>query len=121
MTILSLKNTKQFDLVKKYGVKKYSSYFLLILAKNFTHIPSKRPNDSFFGMKVSKKISKKAVIRNKIKRKIRHLVRNLAQKESININNKAFIIIPKRNFQNASFADLNKDFLNIFFDYSKLS
>jgi ribonuclease P protein component len=92
---VSLKNAKQFDIANKYGSKKHGTYFLIIQASNFTHIPSLHPNTSFFGMKVSKKLSKKAVIRNKIKRRIRHLIQDISNDSSINTDNKAFIIIPK--------------------------
>ena len=114
MAILSLKNSKEFNIVNKHGVKKHGAYLLVVLATNFTHIPSSSPDSTFFGMKVSKKLSKKAVVRNKIKRNIRHLVRNLIKEESINTDNKAFIVIPKKSFKNTSFAKLTTDFCNIF-------
>jgi ribonuclease P protein component len=38
VTISSLKNAKEFDLVNKNGAKKHGSYLILILTKNFTPI-----------------------------------------------------------------------------------
>ncbi len=114
MAIFSLKNSKEFDLVSKHGTKKHGSCLIIILATNFTYIASHDDNPTFLGMKVSKKLSKKAVVRNKIKRNIRHLVRNLVKNSSINTNNTAFIIIPKKGFENTSFAKLTSDFYDTF-------
>lgn len=111
--LISLKNAKEFDLVNKHGVKKRGSYFLIILASNFTHIPSIHSNSSFFGMKVSRKLSKKAVIRNKIKRRIRHLMRDIVNDPSIDTDNKALIIIPNKGFEEVDFKKLATDFYNI--------
>ena len=112
MAIFSLKNPKEFDLVKNYGIKKHGSRFIVILATNFTYITSPSLNPTFLGMKVSKKFSKKAVIRNKVKRNIRHLVRNLVKNPSINTKNTAFIVIPKRGFESTCFVKLTSDFHN---------
>ena len=112
MSILSLKNSKEFDLVSKHGTKKHGLCLIIILATNFTHISTSSSNPTFLGMKVSKKLSKKAVVRNKIKRNIRHLMRNLVKDSSINTDNKAFIVIPKKGFEIASFAKLTNDFNN---------
>ena len=111
--LVSLKNAKEFDLVNKHGTKKRGAYFLVILANNFTHIPSIHSNTTFFGMKVSKKLSKKAVIRNKIKRRIRHLMRDIVNDSSINTDSKALIIIPKHGFEEVDFKKLSSDFYNI--------
>jgi ribonuclease P protein component len=110
VAILSLKNSKEFDLVSKHGTKKHGSCLIIILATNFTHIVSPSTNPTFLGMKVSKKLSKKAVVRNKIKRNIRHLIRNLVKNLSINTDNTAIIVIPKKGFENTSFAKLTSDF-----------
>ncbi|MDG1436767.1 MAG: ribonuclease P protein component [Rickettsiaceae bacterium] len=111
--IISLKNAKEFDIVSKHGSKRYGAYFLVVLASDFTHIPSPESNPLFFGMKVSKKLSKKAVIRNKIKRRIRHLVRNMVNDTSIDTSHKALIIIPKRGIENVEFKKIEDDFCNI--------
>jgi ribonuclease P protein component len=113
VSVLSLKNSKEFDLVNKHGVKRYGAYFIAIFAKNFTAIDSISENTMFLGMKVSKKLSKKAVIRNKIKRRIRHLVRNIHKDQSVNTANTALIIIPKKGFEDVNFQKLADDLKNV--------
>jgi ribonuclease P protein component len=113
VTILSLKNSKEFDLVNKYGTKRYGAYLIAIFATNFTHIEATSENTTFFGMKVSKKLSKKAVVRNKIKRRIRHLMRNLVKDSSINTDNTALVIIPKKGFEDVNFQKLTDDLHNV--------
>ena len=77
MAILSLKNSKEFDLVNKHGIKRHGAYLMVVVATNFTHISSESENTTFLGMKVSKKLSKKAVVRNKIKRHKYHRTNNM--------------------------------------------
>lgn len=114
MALFSLRNQKEFNLVNKLGVKKHSCGLILVLAPNFSRIVTHSPNPTFLGMKVSRKFSKKAVIRNKVKRRIRHLVRNILRDESVKTCNTAFIIIPKKGFDQLSFKKINKDFRNTF-------
>ena len=114
MSIFSLKNQKEFDLVSKHGFKEHGSYLILVLATNFTHIISPALSPTFFGMKVSRKLSKKAVVRNKVKRRIRHLVRHIVKDPAIDTGNTAFIIIPKKGFDKVTFARLASDFYSTF-------
>lgn len=106
MTISSLKNQKEFDLVNKQGVKLHSNYFILVVAKNFLKISANKPIEIFLGMKVSKK-SGNAVIRNKIKRRIRHLIQIISKQFAI--SQLAIIFVPKRNFAQIEFAVLRSD------------
>jgi len=110
VTLFYLKNQKEFDLANKLGIKKHSYGLILIIASNFSHIVTRSLNPTFLGMKVSRKFSKKAVIRNKAKRRIRHLVKNILLDDPINISNMAFIIIPKKNFDQLSFNKIKQDF-----------
>lgn len=113
MSVLSLKNPKEFDLVNKHGTKRYGAYFIAIIAKNFTEIPKDSEEGILLGMKVSKKFSKKAVVRNKIKRRIRHLVRLLAKDPEIDTHDTALIIIPKRSSETVTFQKLSNDLKKI--------
>ncbi len=114
MTLVSLKNQKSFDFVNKFGIKKHSYGLILILLPNFSRIVTHNSNPTFLGMKVSRKFSKKAVIRNKVKRRIRHLVRNILRDDSVKTCNTAFIIIPKKDFDQLNFDKINKNFRNTF-------
>ena len=112
MDIVSLKSQSEFDLVNKHGLKNYGSYLILVLVKNFSYLSKYEQNQCqlFVGMKVSRKFSKKAVIRNKAKRRIRHLTRNIANDQSINTADTAFIVIPKKGLEQVSFEKLSYDF-----------
>ena len=114
MSILSLKNQKEFDHVNRHGLKKHGSYFVLVVSKVALRTDLTASNQTIFEMKVSRKFSKKAVIRNKAKRRIRHLVRLLAKNPDIDTKNKAMIIIPKRGFEDCDFAKLYSDFTKAF-------
>jgi len=105
LLILSLKNQKEFDIVNKVGKKQHSPYFIAIIAKNFSALPSIGRNMIFFGMKVGKKLGK-AVIRNKIKRRIRHLIRLISKDLQLNNNSMGIIIIPKKGFEKIEFKNL---------------
>lgn len=109
MKTYSLKNQKEFAIVNRCGRKIFTPYGIIILASN-VHLQNNTDDLFAFGMKVSKKISKKAVIRNKIKRRIRHLIRLIANAQDVNLRSKAVIIIPKKNFDNVDFAELQKTF-----------
>lgn len=113
MSIYSLKNQKEFDLVNKCGVKLNSHYFIIIYAQNFFPIKTPTDNPIFLGMKVGRKFSKKAVVRNKAKRITRHLVRDLLNNGLLKGGDKAFIIIPKRHVLSAKFAQLLSNLQNI--------
>ena len=113
MAILSLKNEKEFDLVNKFGSKKHGTYLILVLSTKFSPSATEKSDSTgstFFGMKVSRKFSKKAVIRNKVRRRIRHLVRNLVKDTTLNTQNTATIIIPKKGLDQANFKELTADF-----------
>lgn len=105
MLILSLKNQKEFDIVNKVGKKQHSPYFIAIIAKNFSAIPTTDSNTIFFGMKVGKKLGK-AVTRNKIKRRIRHLIRLISKNQQLENNAIGIIIIPKKGFEKIEFKNL---------------
>lgn len=105
MSLYSLKNQRQFDLVNRYGKKITSPYFMLIFAKNFNAIEIAGVDKPIlFGMKVSKKLAKRANVRNKIKRRIRHLMRLVIREEDLNLAQTALIFIPYKNFDTVEFA-----------------
>lgn len=106
MTIYSLKDQKQFDLVNRHGAKLHSPYFIVVYAKDFFSIQTQGSNPTFLGLKVGRKFCKKAVIRNKAKRITRHLIRNLVNNQQLNTDNSAFIVIPKQRFLSTNFAKL---------------
>ncbi|MDR0296899.1 MAG: ribonuclease P protein component [Rickettsia sp.] len=117
MLILSLKNQKEFDLVNKLGRKFHSSYFITIIAKDFTklhqtqlckksrEILDNSSNIVLFGIKAGRKLGN-AVVRNKIKRRIRHLVRLVSKESQFKSNSWAIIVIPKKGFERIEFATL---------------
>jgi ribonuclease P protein component len=113
LSIISLKNQKQFDVINKIGKKLHSDYFFALVSSvkpkflphDFSNFPS-----MFLGMKVGKKLGN-AVIRNKIKRRIRHLSRVIHAKQTNSYI--SIILIPKKNFENILFEKLEKDFEKI--------
>lgn len=119
MSILSLKNQKEFDHVNKHGSKVHGTYFILVVSTkvpraDLPYVDLIIPNLTMFGMKVSRKFSKKAVVRNKAKRRIRHLVQLLVKNPDLNTNNKAIIVIPKKGFDTSNFLKLSNDFFRAF-------
>ena len=113
MPLYSLRNQKKFDLVNLHGKKVSSTYFMVVIAQNFSLIQTDSQNPTFLGMKVSKKISKKAYIRNKIKRRIRHLTRLMLKECDLNLSKVAIIFIPYKNFDLVEFAKLSFEFKSI--------
>ena len=109
MTILSLKNQKEFNLVNKHGSKKHGSCFIIILSKNTSSLHPLNKDKIFLGLKISKKFSKKAVIRNKARRRIKHLINLMARDSELNLTGKALIIIPKFGLEKENFSCLEKD------------
>lgn len=114
MSIHSLKNQKEFDLINKYGAKINGPYFIIICAKNLSRIKHFNSDHTFLGIKVGKKFSKKAVIRNKAKRITRHLIRSLVSNNSDFVKNKGFIIIPKEKLLSANFSKIKLNLQKIF-------
>lgn len=110
MKVYSLKNQREFDLVNRDARKVFTPFGIIIIASN-VQIKDNTGNFFAFGMKVSKKVSKKAVIRNKIKRRVRHLIRLVLENSSVNIHDKAVVIIPRRNFDTVDFKKLKKTFI----------
>lgn len=111
MTLYSLKNQRQFDLVNRYGKKITSPYFMLIFARDFNSIEIDGVDDPIlFGMKVSKKLSKRANVRNKIKRRIRHLMRLVIKEKDLNLSQTALVFIPYKSFDKVEFALLYAEF-----------
>ena len=113
MSVFSLKNQKEFDFVNKHGSKKHGSCFIIVLSSNISSLHPPSDNTTFLGLKVSRKYSKKAVIRNKARRRIKHILQNLVQDPSINLKQKAFIVIPKIGLDKADFLNLKKDFKKV--------
>ena len=98
-----IKESKEFDKIIHTGNLLKSKYYILYHLDN-------NDNKYHFGISVGKKISNKAVIRNKLKRKLRSIIdnnKNLYQK------NKDYIIIMKRSCLEASYEELENDFIYI--------
>ncbi|MFK7968366.1 MAG: ribonuclease P protein component [Rickettsiaceae bacterium] len=110
MSLHSLKNQKQFNLVNLHGTKKSSTHFMLIIAKKFDFIATGIKDPTFLGIKVSKKLSKKACVRNKIKRRIRHLARIMLNDSDLNLSKMAIIFIPYKGFEMIEFIKLSSEF-----------
>jgi len=110
MNIISLKNQKEFDLVNKQGSKQHGSSLILVLSKTFHNTKPVDEDTTYFGIKISRKYSKKAVIRNKAKRRVKHLMRMMIANPDLDTQNKAMIIVPKKNLHKENFARLTADF-----------
>ncbi|ABV75216.1 ribonuclease P [Rickettsia akari str. Hartford] len=113
MSITSLKNQKEFELINKLGKKFHERYFILVIARNLPTIFLKSQYNTFLGIKVSRKLNKKAVIRNKIKRRIRHLVRIIVSDAKLSAVKFAMIIIPRKGFEEINFSHLNYELSKI--------
>ncbi|CAK6506586.1 ribonuclease P protein component [Rickettsia helvetica] len=107
MSITSLKNQKEFELINKFGKKFHERYFILVIAKTLPKIFLESKYNVFLGIKVSKKLNKKAMVRNKIKRRIRHLIRIIVSDSSFKAIKFAMIIIPRKGFEEINFSHLN--------------
>ncbi|WP_017442424.1 ribonuclease P protein component [Rickettsia gravesii] len=107
MSIISLKNQKEFELINKLGKKLHGRYFILIIATKLPKIFLESKYNTFLGIKVSRKLNKKAVVRNKIKRRIRHLIRIIVSDSSFKAIKFAMIIIPRKGFEEINFSHLN--------------
>lgn len=110
MSLYSVKNQKQFDIIRAKGSKISCLYFTIVVTKNFTFTMDHSWNGTFLGIKVSKKLSKKAPIRNKIKRRIRHLMRIALASYGLNLQNIALTFIPYKNFELVEFSKLSSEF-----------
>lgn len=113
MSLHSLRNQKQFDLVNLHGTKRSSPHFMLVIAKKFDFIATDTVDSTFLGIKVSKKLSKKACVRNKIKRRIRHLTRIMLNDNDLNLSKMAIIFIPYKGFEMIEFINLSSEFKTI--------
>ena len=69
-----------------------------------------------FGISVGKKISKRAVDRNKLKRRLKSIIDNNKNSYS---KSKDYIIIMKRSCIEASYQELEKGFLDVFYKINK--
>jgi len=107
LSITSLKNQKEFELINKLGKKFHEKYFILVIAKKLPKIFLESKYNVFLGIKVSRKLNKKAVVRNKIKRRIRHLIRIIFNNSNLKTIKLAAIIIPRKGFDKADFSVLN--------------
>ncbi len=113
MSLNSLKNQKQFDLVNLRGKKLSTRYFIVVVSQDFDLINVGSVNPTFFGIKVSKKISKSACVRNKIKRRIRHLMRIMLNDADLNLTKMAVIFIPYKGFDSVEFSILSSEFKSL--------
>ncbi|XVN41277.1 MAG: ribonuclease P protein component [Rickettsia endosymbiont of Argas persicus] len=113
MSITSLKNQQEFELINKLGKKFHEKYFILVIAKNLPKIFLESKYNIFLGIKVSRKLNKKAVVRNKIKRRIRHLIRTIFSSSNHKMIKLALIIIPRKGFDTADFSILNYELSRI--------
>ncbi|MCZ6901652.1 MAG: ribonuclease P protein component [Rickettsia endosymbiont of Ixodes persulcatus] len=113
MSITSLKNQKEFELINKLGKKFHEKYFILVIAKNLPKIFLESKYNVFLGIKVSKKLNKKAVVRNKIKRRIRHLIRIIVSDSKLKAIKLAMIIIPRKGFEEINCSHLNYELSKI--------
>ncbi|WP_392506732.1 ribonuclease P protein component [Rickettsia sp. 2024-CO-Wats] len=107
MSITSLKNQKEFELINKLGKKFHERYFILVIATKLPEIFLESKYNTFLGIKVSRKLNKKAVVRNKIKRRIRHLIRIIVSDPRFKAIKFAMIIIPRKGFEEINFSHLN--------------
>ena len=113
MALYSVKNQKQFDIIRAKGKKLSCLYFTIVVIKNFTFNADATQDTTFLGMKVSKKLSKKAPVRNKIKRRIRHLMRIAFASYGLNLKNIALTFIPYKNFELIEFSKLSSEFKKV--------
>ena len=98
-----VKDSKDFDKIIHTGKLLKSKYYILYYINN--------NNDKYhFGISVGKKISNKAVIRNKLKRRLKSIIDN---NKNLYQNNQDYIIIMKRSCIEASFKELEDDFIYI--------
>lgn len=109
----SLKNKKEFDVVYKKGIKKYSKNFTLYFLKMNsldTYFKNKSLEiDFLLGLSVSKKVGK-ATKRNLIKRRFRAICKEHIEK----IRKFAIIFVAKQTSIEVSYKELEKEFLNCF-------
>ena len=85
----------------------------MVMAKDFTSVPSSSLNTVFLGMKVGKKLGI-AVIRNKIKRRIRHSIQILSKNPAFPRGGTGIIIIPRKGFDKVLFSTLLVEFNKLF-------
>lgn len=108
LSIVTLKNEKQFKLVQKFGKKISCNSLILIYFQQF-HIKSKLSEDNYYyGMKVSRKFSKSAPLRNKAKRRIRVLLRLFLKDNSL-YKGSAIMVVPRKYFNNYPFDQALSD------------
>lgn len=108
MSIVTLKNEKQFSIVNKLGKKSSSGSLILVYYQDFSKKAQLVEENFYYGMKVSKKFAKSSPERNKAKRRIRALIRSL--NKSIDLpKGGAVIFIPKKNFNEYSFKQAASD------------
>lgn len=99
-----IKESKDFEKIIHKGQFIKNRYYILYYLKN--------DNNEYyrFGISVGKKISNRAVIRNKLKRRLKTIIDN---HKNFYQNNQDYIIIMKRSCLEASFAELENNFVDL--------
>jgi len=106
LSIISLKNQREFDEVNAAGQKIHGKFFIAIRSKQ--SLPHQQC--VYLGLKVSRKMGN-AVKRNKIKRWFREIIRKLAHEDPKYLG-LSFILIPKKSIASTNFQALLEDFKN---------
>ena len=99
-----IKESKEFENIIHNGKFIRNKYYILYYLKN--------DNNKYyrFGLSVGKKISNKAVIRNKLKRRLKSIIDN---HKNFYQNDQDYIIIMKRSCLEASFEELENNFIDL--------
>ena len=99
-----IKESKDCESIIHKGKCSRYKYYILYYFKN--------DNNKYyrFGISVGKKISNRAVIRNKLKRRLKTIIDN---HKNFYQNNQDYIIIMKRSCLEASFQELENNFIDL--------
>ena len=99
-----IKESKDFEIIIHKGKFIKNKYYILYYLKNNSNKYYR------FGISVGKKISNKAVVRNKLKRRLKTIIDN---NKNFYQNNQDYIIIMKRSCLEASFEELENNFIDL--------
>ena len=98
-----IKESKEFDNIIHTGRYIKNNYYIIYYKD--------KANDYYrFGLSVGKKISKRAVVRNKLKRRLKSIIDN---NKNCYPKTKDYIIIMKGRCNEATYEELEQNFLNI--------